>query len=64
MSPKRGRPRTGQIPNLSIRLDRDVHHKARVAAVSARKTVGQWLGEAIEEKIARETEAKNNDDTN
>jgi len=43
-------------PNVSIRLDRDVLHQARVAAVIQKKTMGQWLEEAIVEKIEREKE--------
>lgn len=41
-------------PNTSIRIDPEALHQARVAAVTARKTLGQWLEEAIEEKIQRE----------
>ena len=49
-----GRPRTGRKPNTSIRVDLDILHQARVAAVTANKTLGQWLEEAIQEKIKRE----------
>lgn len=41
-------------PNISIRIDPEVFHKAKVAAVSAKKTLGEWLEEAILEKIERE----------
>ena len=41
-------------PNTSIRVDPDVLHQARVAAVIQRKTMGKWLEEAILEKIERE----------
>ena len=41
-------------PNTSIRIDPDVLHQARVAAVTAKKTLGRWLEEAIKEKIRRE----------
>jgi len=51
---KIGRPSTGRKPNTSIRVDLDILHQARVAAVSAKKTLGQWLEEAILEKIERE----------
>jgi predicted HicB family RNase H-like nuclease len=44
----------GIRPNLSIRMDREVLHKARIASVTQRKTLGQWLEEAIVEKIERE----------
>jgi predicted HicB family RNase H-like nuclease len=54
MSPRTGRPRTGITPNVSIRLKPDVYQQARVAAVTARQTVGQWLERAILEKIERE----------
>ena len=49
-----GRPRTGIKPNTSIRVDPDILHQARVAAVTQKKTLGQWLEEAIVEKIERE----------
>jgi len=49
-----GRPITGRKPNSSIRVDPEALHQARVAAVTARKTLGQWLEEAIQEKIQRE----------
>jgi predicted HicB family RNase H-like nuclease len=41
-------------PNVSIRIDKDALHEAKVAAVTAKKTLGKWLGEAIQEKIERE----------
>jgi predicted HicB family RNase H-like nuclease len=46
----------GIRPNLSIRMDPEVLHKARVAAVTQKKTLGQWLEQAILEKIEREQE--------
>jgi len=49
-----GRPRTGRKPNTSIRVNLDILHQARVAAVTLKKTLGQWLEEAILEKIERE----------
>jgi len=49
-----GRPRTGRKPNTSIRVDLTILHQARVAAVIKRKTLGQWLEEAILEKIEKE----------
>ena len=54
MSPRTGRPRTGERPNISIRIDPEVYHQAKVGAVVARKTIGQWLEEAIAEKVQRE----------
>ena len=47
MSPRAGRPETRQIPNISIRLDREAYRQARIAAVIADTTLGSWLGDAI-----------------
>ena len=52
--PRTGRPRTGRTPNISLRIIPDAYLSARVEAVKARKTEGQWLEEAIREKIERE----------
>ena len=41
-------------PNVSIRIDPEVLHQAKIAAVTARKTLGEWLEEAIKQKIERE----------
>jgi predicted HicB family RNase H-like nuclease len=41
-------------PTTSIRVDPATLHMARIAAVTARKTLGTWLEEAIREKVARE----------
>lgn len=41
-------------PNVSIRIDPEVLHQARVTAVTAKTTLGQWLEQAITEKIERE----------
>ena len=60
MSPRTGRPRTGERPNLSIRMHRAVYHEAKVAAVISGKTVGVWLEEAIREKIGREQQGGHN----
>lgn len=54
MAARMGRPPTGRTPNTSIRLDPTAHHLARVAAVTERKTLGQWLAEAIREKVERD----------
>ena len=40
-------------PNVSIRIDPEVLHQAKVAAVTDEKTLGQWLEEAIREKMKR-----------
>jgi len=54
MGQRTGRPGTGIKPNTSIRVDLNILHQARVAAVTQKKTLGQWLEEAIVEKIDRE----------
>lgn len=41
-------------PTRSIRINPDALHKARVGALAARKTLGHWLEEAIQDKIERE----------
>jgi len=38
----------------NIRIRPTILHQARVAAVTQKKTLGQWLEEAIVEKIQRE----------
>jgi len=40
-------------------INPDALHKARVEALRERKTIGQWLEELIEEKLAREEREKN-----
>jgi hypothetical protein len=40
-------------PNVSIRIDKDTLHEAKIAAVTAKKTLGKWLEEAIKDKIVR-----------
>jgi len=41
---------------VGIRIDRDLLHQAKIAAVVQGKTLGRWLEEAIEEKVQRERE--------
>jgi len=41
-------------PNIRSHIYRQMLHQACVAAISQNKTLGQWLEEAIEEKIGRE----------
>ncbi len=41
-------------PISAIRVKPDILHEARVAAVIQKKTLGQWLENAILEKIERE----------
>lgn len=38
----------------SIRIEPEILHQARIAAVTTKKTLGKWLEEAITEKIARD----------
>ena len=38
----------------TIRIKEDVYHQARVASVASRMTIGQWLEEAILEKLREE----------
>ncbi len=45
-------------PTTGIRIKPDILHQARVAAVTQKKTLGQWLEEAIVEKIEREQKSK------
>ena len=58
MSGKIGRPRTGRTPNFSIRINPDALQQARNAVLNKKKTLGQWLEEAIREKIQREQKSK------
>jgi len=37
-----------------VLIDPEALHKARIEALRSKKTIGQWLEEAIEEKIERE----------
>jgi len=41
-------------PTISIRANPEVFHQARIAAITQKKMLGQWLEEAILEKIERE----------
>ncbi|MDP3065047.1 MAG: hypothetical protein Q8O40_17860 [Chloroflexota bacterium] len=41
----------------ALRINPEALHKARIAAVTAHKTLGQWLEEAIEEKLQLERES-------
>ena len=40
----------------SIKIGPSVVKKARIEAVTSDKTLGEWLEEAIEEKVKREVE--------
>ncbi len=39
----------------TIRMQEEAYHQARVAAVISRKSLGQWIEEAVAEKLQRET---------
>ncbi len=41
-------------PTTSIRVNPEILHQARIAAVTSKKTLGKWLEEAIMEKVERE----------
>ncbi len=38
----------------TIRIKEEAYHQARVAAVTSKKSLGQWLEEAIAEKVESE----------
>ncbi|MBA7557537.1 hypothetical protein ES705_50297 [subsurface metagenome] len=38
----------------NVKIDPETLHRARVEALRSKKTVGEWLEEAIDEKIERE----------
>ena len=40
-------------PNVSIRINPDILHLAKIEAVKSKVTLGRWLEEAILEKIKR-----------
>ncbi len=44
---------------MALRILPSVHRQAKIAAVTAGKTLGQWLEEAIREKAQREVEEGN-----
>jgi predicted HicB family RNase H-like nuclease len=43
-----------QRPNISIRIDPEVFHLAKIGAVASKKSIGQWLEEAIQQKLEQE----------
>ena len=47
-------PHDAERKAKTIRMNEEVYHHARVAAVTSRKSLGQWLEEAIAEKLDRE----------
>jgi predicted HicB family RNase H-like nuclease len=38
----------------TIQMREEAYHQARVAAVTARKSLGQWIEEAVFEKLDRD----------
>ena len=44
----------------TIRMNEESYYLARVASVSSKKSLGQWLEEAITEKIYREQQSRQN----
>ncbi len=40
-------------PNVSIRIDPQILLQAKIEAVRAQMTLGQWLEAAIQEKVER-----------
>ena len=44
---------------MGVRVDPDILHRARVSAVMQKKTLGQWLEEAILEKLEKEEKSTN-----
>ena len=51
-------PRKGITPATSIRINPDVLHQARIAAVTQKKTMGRWLEEAIVDKLEKMNKAE------
>jgi len=50
----KGRPATGHKPVVSIRMAPEALKRALRHAKGRRKPLGQWLEEAVEEKITRD----------
>jgi len=43
----------------NVKINPDILLKARIEALRSRKTLGEWLEEAIEEKVARGGQGRN-----
>ncbi len=41
-------------PALSIRMDPEILHFAKIEAVKHKMTIGSWVEEAVKEKIKRD----------
>ncbi len=54
MGKKRGRPATGHNPNFSIRIEPSALDMARTAARTRKQSLGDWLKEAIQDKVTRD----------
>ena len=52
MDPRR--PATGHKPVISIRMDPEALKRAKAHTKSRRRVLGEWLEEAIREKMERE----------
>ena len=46
----------------NVKINSDTLHKAQVEALRSKKTLGEWLEEAIDEKIEREQKRLNRKD--
>ena len=40
----------------SIRIKESAYHQARIAAVTSKQSIGEWLEQAIEEKLEHATD--------
>jgi len=49
-----GLPTRGHRIDAFALIDPEALHKARIESLCSKKTVGEWLEDAIEEKVARE----------
>lgn len=58
MVTRKNGPKKGITPNTSIRINPDVLHQARIAAVTQKKTLGRWLEEAIVGKLEKAEKVK------
>lgn len=57
LAKERDNPNRGRVvrPSVTLRLTPDAYHKARIAAMVERTTVGKWLEDAINQR-AKKTE--------
>ena len=61
MSPRTGRPRTGNQPRISIRMDPEVYRLASDSAKAAKSTLGKWLEMAIRDKVTKDAQTGQED---